>query len=238
MMSQDFTLDAYGNLLENLTARGYEARDYAGADPGAAHLILRHDVDMDLDAAVELAQLEAEKGFAATYFVLLGSELYNPASNRNRASLERIRALGHRIGLHFDAVAYDDVAEIQIAALNNEILRLEGIAGTSITRFSFHRPARSLVGKHSPVSGVISAYAPRFVEDFAYVSDSRGGWHYGHPLDNEKVSRGMGLHLLTHPIWWVGSGDDPQSKLEWLARRQARSYRHELAANCESFKAE
>jgi hypothetical protein len=236
--ARDFTLDGYRALLAELRARGYAVRGYGDADPALPHLILRHDVDMDLGAAVAMAEVEADFGAASTYFVLMRSELYNPASRENASFIGRLQALGHNVGLHFDATLYPDNPEAQTAAIKTECAALTTLTEAPIASFSFHRPAPSLVGKESPVTGLIAAYAPRYFETFAYVSDSRGGWYYGHPLDHEKVARGVGLHLLTHPIWWVNPGNGPQAKLDRLVADHTHAYRRELAANCKSYKLE
>jgi hypothetical protein len=231
----DFTLSAYRKLLGDLLILGYSVKGYADADPGQSHLILRHDVDMDLGAAVSMAELEAEIGVASTYYVLMRSELYNPASPRNSAAIQRLLALGHDVGLHFDASLYDDDHAVQTNAIISEREALTALSGVKVRSFSFHRPATSLIGAPSPISDLIAAYAPRFFDEFAYVSDSRGGWHYGHPLEHEKVKRRVGLHLLTHPIWWVNNGDVPQTKLNQLVTDHTRDYQLELAANCKSY---
>ena len=47
-----------------------------------------------------MAELEAEAGAAATYFLMTRSEFYNLASPSGEAAIERLRELGHRVGLH------------------------------------------------------------------------------------------------------------------------------------------
>ena len=47
-----------------------------------------------------MAELEAEEDASATYFLMTESVFYNLASHRGRAAIERLRALGHRVGLH------------------------------------------------------------------------------------------------------------------------------------------
>ena len=69
-MPELFTPAAYRDLLESLLARGYSVRGYADADPGQRHLILRHDIDMSLDAALPIAEIENALGLKAHYFVL------------------------------------------------------------------------------------------------------------------------------------------------------------------------
>ena len=65
-MTCDFSLQHYRDLLEAARAGGYrfEAFDH---DPVPGDLFLRHDVDLSLEAAVTLAELEAEAGARATY---------------------------------------------------------------------------------------------------------------------------------------------------------------------------
>ncbi len=60
-MSCAFDLDHYGELLE---AAGYGGYRFASFDrePEPGDLFLRHDVDLSLDAALRLAELEAEAG--------------------------------------------------------------------------------------------------------------------------------------------------------------------------------
>ena len=56
-------------------------------------------------------------------------------------------------------------------------------------------------------------YEPKFVKDIGYCSDSRGGWHHGHPLSHSSVKEGKALQLLTHPIWWITKGKSAEKKL-------------------------
>ena len=107
-MPADFTLAGYRALLEALLARGYAAVGYGDAEPTSRHLIVRHDLDMSIDAALPIAEIEAELGVAGSYFVLLRTDMYNPWSEPSRRALKRIAALGHEIGLHLDSSLYPD----------------------------------------------------------------------------------------------------------------------------------
>ena len=102
----EFTYASYRALLALLRERGYSFRDYHHYGDVSRCVILRHDVDFSLERAVRLAELEAEMGVGATYFALLRTDFYNPASQRGAAALRRIQSLGHEIGLHFDEKAY------------------------------------------------------------------------------------------------------------------------------------
>jgi hypothetical protein len=234
---QAFTPQGYRALLAALLDRGYETRMFADADSTQAHLIVRHDVDMELRPALSIAEIEAEDGIKATYFILVRSELYNAASQADSSTIRRIAELGHQIGLHFDAALYSGSAESFTVGMKTERDILGQISGVDVTALSFHRPAPALVGEAVQTLGLLNAYDPRFVSDFAYVSDSRGGWHHGHPLDHAAVEAGRGLHLLTHPIWWASPEADPQSKLEAFLERRFDLLDQDLANNCKTYSA-
>jgi hypothetical protein len=237
-MRGELSLDGYARLVGGLLARGYQVRGYADAEPGARHLILRHDVDMSIEHAVRLAEREVELGVRATYFALMRSELYNPFSGRGRAGLARLLALGHAVGLHFDASLYPPGRAALETACAEECAWLEGCLSRAVEVVSFHRPARSLLDSAGAIAGRLHAYQPRYFRDMGYCSDSRGAFHHGHPFDHPAVAEGRALQLLTHPIWWVAQpGESPVDKLDRLAAERHDAYRRELAANCEPYRA-
>src|SRR5205814_8684280 len=98
-VSCGFDLEHYRELLAAARAGGYRFA-FFDRDPQPGDLLLRHDVDLALEAAVELAELEAEEGAEATYFLMPESVFYNLQSEVGRRAIERLRELGHRVGLH------------------------------------------------------------------------------------------------------------------------------------------
>src|SRR5947209_8469054 len=61
-MSEAFSLAGYRSLLQAFAARNYEVRGFVDAEPDRPHLILRHDLDMSLDAALPVAEVEQALG--------------------------------------------------------------------------------------------------------------------------------------------------------------------------------
>ena len=235
-MAAGFSLDGYRGLVADLLTRGYRVVGFGDADPSQRHLILRHDVDMSIQAAVKMAEVEAALGVPAHYFVLQRSEMYNPWAPTNMAGLKRMTALGHKVGLHFDASLYGSGYDLEAAA-ETECAILESMIGQSVDTISFHRPAPSLQGRAGRFAGRHHAYEPMFFHDMGYCSDSRGGWHHGEPLAHEAVAEGRGLQLLTHPIWWVaGDGAGPVSTLDGFRRDRDRVLAAELSRNCEPYR--
>tara|TARA_B100000676_G_scaffold279076_1_gene302042 strand:- start:396 stop:1130 length:735 start_codon:yes stop_codon:yes gene_type:complete len=236
-LPDDFNLSAYVALVQALHAQGYKIRGYADVAPNDPHLILRHDVDFDLGAAVELATVEAEQDWAAYYFVLMGSEFYNPLSPASGAAISLLRRLGHRVGLHFDASVYSGDTNELISAVQREASILEDITGAEVDAFSLHRPHPELLDHGFDVPGMVNVYATRYTQEIAYCSDSRGQWRHGHPLDLEAVHTGRALHLLTHPVWWVHAGGTPQATVARTLDKRFEVLEEEADAQCETFQA-
>jgi len=234
--THDFTVKGYKVLLRSLAARGYESSHFIGGPSQGRKMILRHDMDMSIDAAVFIAEAEHDLGVSATYFVLLRTEMYNPFSQQGRSALLRITSLGHKIGLHLDASLYGDNAEALDAGAQSECSVLETIISQPVGVISFHRPAPSLHGLDRKIAGRRHAYEPAFFNDIGYCSDSRGGWHHGHPLDHAAVASGKSIQLLTHPIWWVAAPEETvRQKLDRFALGRFDLLRAELAANCDAY---
>lgn len=237
-MSEAYTEQGYLALLRAFLARGYAVAGYDDADPAARHLILRHDLDMSLGAAEPIAALESALSVKAHYFVLLRTEMYNPFSAAARATLGNLRRLGHEIGLHFDASVHGSDPQRLEDAAARECRALEDALGAPVRFVSFHRPAAALLGRRGTIAGRRHTYEPRFFSEMGYCSDSRGGWHYGPPLDHRAVAEGRALQLLTHPIWWVGSvPGDPVATLDRFRAERDRVLARELAANCDPYRA-
>jgi hypothetical protein len=109
------------------------------ASPTAANVVgLRHDIDHDLDAALEMAWWEQRQGCRSTYF-LLHTAPYWDADDRLESKALQLQDWGHEVGLHVNALtewtrgAIDDV-EVRLRDL---LARLRG-AGLQIDAVSAH----------------------------------------------------------------------------------------------------
>lgn len=198
--TRGFSLEAYAALVQAILAQGYHLQGFDTAVADQRHLLLRHDVDVCPKRALRMAEHEAARGWKATYFVLVRSALYALFEDSNLAAVQRIRDLGHTVGLHLDASLYaPDALE---AAAARECETLERWLGAPVSIISFHRPAKALLGNAQALAGRDHAYMPRFFNAMGYCSDSRGGWYHGQPLAHPALMQGRALQLLTHPIWW------------------------------------
>jgi hypothetical protein len=183
-MSCAFDVDHYAELLEAAAAGGYRWARF-DHEPIPGDLFLRHDVDLSLDAALQVARLEYEHGATATYFLMTDSVFYNLASSEGRDAEEELRALGHAVGLH---------------AVHPRIAR--------DTRFdavlAWHNPDAEYV--HDAVSGFVNVMQPPWFTHGKYRSDSNQHWREGCPHEELRAGAFEWLQLLTHPEIWVYPG--------------------------------
>jgi len=228
-----FDLSAYGAIVDTLRRSGYEIVDYDRLNPAQPHLVLRHDVDFDLGTAVAMAEFEASRGFQAIYFVLVRTEFYNVFTIRGTDAVRRIRALGHEVGLHFDAAQYPLSETNFPEAVARESDLLERATDSAVRTVTFHRPGAVDIDYHFEIPRRINEYSWRGQKEMGYCSDSQGTWRYGHPLDHPAVSTSRALELLTHPLWWANTAaNDPIKKLTAFLERRRDFLDREIAANC------
>jgi hypothetical protein len=180
-----FDVGHYRELLEAARAGGYRFA-FFDHEPQPGDLFLRHDVDLSLAAALELAELEHELEAAATYFLMTESVFYNLASPEGSRALARLGALGHRVGLH----AVWPRAELD---------------GRFDPVVAWHNPEAAYMSE--PLDGAINVMEPRFFSPAAYRSDSNQRWRSGCPHEELAAGRFEWLQLLTHPEIWVHRGD-------------------------------
>lgn len=236
-MTDSFCLGGYHALIQALFSENYAVVDFGNVNPEKRHLVLRHDVDISLEAAVAIAEIEADLGASAWYFVLLRTEMYNLWSGDNIKHLRYLLALGHRVGLHFDAALYSQDDAILDDAAERECVVLETALNEPVEMISFHRPAPTLLNQDRPIGSRRHTYEPYFFSELGYCSDSRGRWSHGHPLDHPVLAQGRALQLLTHPIWWAREIPlDPVAVLDDFRRRRDEALGQAIADNCDPYR--
>ncbi len=208
-MSCGFDLDHYGELLEAAKAGGYGFA-FFDRQPQAGDLILRHDVDLSLDAALRMAELERSLAARSTYFLMRESVFYNVSSSEGREALEHLRGLGHRVGLHavWPSAELDERFDPVVA---------------------WHNPDREYM--REPVAGAANVMEERFFSPERYRSDSNQRWRHGCPHEDLAAGRFEWLQLLTHPeIWVYPGGTMRETMLAMLEAERARRL-EQLAAD-------
>jgi hypothetical protein len=183
-MSCGFDLEHYAELLDAARAGGYRFAHF-DQQPRRHDLLLRHDVDLSLDAALQMAEVEAETGASATYFLMTESVFYNLASTEGVAAISRLRELGHRVGLH----------AVHPNALLDE--RFDPVV-------AWHNPEPAFMSQR--IEGAVNVMQEGYFDPPSYRSDSNQRWRFGCPHEELRAGSFAWLQLLTHPEIWVYPG--------------------------------
>ena len=172
---------------------------------GSNAVILRHDVDFDIEHAYQLALIEAESDVRSTFFILTSCTTYNPLSASNRKKLYEMAKMGFEIGLHFDPTLYGDVDEAQLKAFVDQEARIVScITGVSVKSVSLHNP--SIHGKYPLFDGYNNTYDRRIFSDASYLSDSRMDFRGKNPFTFVKKVKDCPIQILLHPVHYSEKG--------------------------------
>ncbi len=199
-----FTLDAYVDLLDVLVEQGYQVTNYQDENKYNKCVILRHDVDFNLQQAYLMAETEHKHGISSTYFFLATSNFYNVYSENNRKIIHELCDMGHFIGLHFDETAYpNDIGSVYKIKqhISKELNVLEEILNININVVSYHRPSQAILEANIGIPNVINSYGNYFFRQYKYLSDSRMCWREP-VLDIIRRKIYPKLHILVHPFWY------------------------------------
>jgi hypothetical protein len=201
-VSCDFSLSHYRELLRAARDGGYR---WAGFDapPAAGHLILRHDVDLSLEGALAVAEVEADEGAWSTWFLMTRSVFYNLTSSEGERAIERLRSLGHRVA-HHAVWPYVDLDA-----------RFDAVV-------AWHNPDPEYM--REPIAGAVNVMAAPFFDPDHYRSDSNQHWRHGCPHEELASGSFEWLQLLTHPEIWAFDGATMRESMESMldAEREAR----------------
>lgn len=206
-MTCAFDLRHYAELLDAIEAGGYRYASF-DAEPAAGTVLLRHDVDLSLAAALRLARLERERGATATYFLMTESVFYNLSSEHGRTVLRELRDLGHAVGLHavYPRASHDDRFDAVLA---------------------WHNPDPAYV--HEPVGGFVNVMQPPWFTKGRYRSDSNQHWREGCPHPGLAQGDFEWLQLLVHPEIWVHDGATMRETMEAMLDAKRREWLEQLA---------
>jgi len=163
----------------------------------------RHDVDFSPHRALSLAKIENKYNIKSTYFILLGSNLYNIFEQEIKEIFVKILSFGHQLGLHFESTKYDIKSKKKLEKyLIFEKKILEDLFKIKIKAFSFHNPTKNMLKYDNyEYANMINVYSKYFIDNVKYCSDSNGYWRHQKIIDflEEDYDK---IQILTHPVWW------------------------------------
>lgn len=218
----DFSYDGYRAMLIRLL-ESFEFYLFAEAPvefvqghDSKRKLFLRHDVDLSLEHAYRMALIEDALGVRSTFMILPFSRIYRLDSARSREILQEMQTKGHELGLHLSIELGEEIPSWDSLPLLEQMhahrRELEARLETEVRSFSLHRPHQALLRGPLEVENLVNAYSHEMMR--FYISDSRGRWEGGGPVERFLRTKEPVVQLLVHPIWWGPESEEPRSRLQ------------------------
>lgn len=234
-----FTYSHYEYILDLIQKAEYKVVFFNESCPDDKELIIRHDIDLDLDKAYRMAQIENKHKVKATYFIMVRSPFYNILDRSNSDFIRGISDLGHQIGLHFDEAYYgSNDTENVIKYVNSEVQILKEHFDTGIFAVSFHRPSQFLLQSDIKLkNGLVNTYDRNFINKFKYISDSRRMWKDGclcTYFDKTRTDCPR-IQALVHPIWWTDKIISAQAAMDRFLFDKLKYLDSELGKNIQIY---
>lgn len=224
-MTNPFSYDEYLSIIDNIKKTN-EIKDYREIDDSTYEfVVIRHDVEISVERAYEMAKLESDIcSINTSYFFQLRNNGYNILSKHNLDLIREICVMGHSIGLHVHLGDLEDIQNIKEYIIK-DVETLQNYIKIPIDRFSIHRPSKQVLKLNLKIDGLINTYSDKYfcyVEngDFSnvnikYFADSWHRWAYGYPGE-EDLKKYKKIQLLTHPFSWTKKGYDCDSNFKIL----------------------
>ncbi len=198
---RDFTLKAYGQLLDAFLEAGYAFQtfsDYLQKRPKQRVILLRHDVDARKQHSLTFAQIQYQKGIVGSYYFRVVPQSYD------EGIIRAIYDLGHEIGYHYEDMDFakgDPHRAIQL--FEQHLERLRRIV--PVTTICMHGSPRSPydnrdVWKHYSYRDYGILGEPYFDLDFKqvfYLTDTGRRWNGSAVSVRDKVADHFGLVYRT-----------------------------------------
>jgi hypothetical protein len=147
---------------------------------------LRHDVDVSLDSAYNIALIEKEISIKSTYYLRFDSDYYNVLSDKNKKIIDFL-ILNHEIGCHVDVSNINNESDL-IGYLDrfNDIYPFK--------KYTFHINTNKTMSFSNT-----EKYINKSIIKHGYLSDSKG------IFNDEKykfIQENDNFTLVLHPEWW------------------------------------
>lgn len=221
-MQDDFTYSYYRkSLLKLKDTHKFSFFDNYSHDD----IILRHDVDISLNSALEMAELESEIGIYSTYFILFHSPFYNPFSPTSSRMIRKILEMGHKIGLHYDSSYILENNLDANVTIKQELKLFSQHFNEKINLFSAHNPTTNKKIILRLGNEFLDADEHKLKINRKYISDSVQNWREGSFL---KFANQSQLYVLIHPIWWTKNGESREEILQSLVGGDLDQYKKEI----------
>jgi hypothetical protein len=226
-----FGIKNYKKLILSLLEAGLRPSTNWVNQKKSKTLLLRHDIDFSMEYALEIGKIDQSLGVKSTFFLMVGSNMYNLLSEKNISISKDLAKMGHKISLHFNP---EDHTSKKSFLFEKNVFEFN--LGVNIDIVSLHRPRKFLLKNNRKVFGVDHTYMDKYTKSIVYLSDSAGKDPRKEISDYLKNKCQKNLQLLIHPIWWMKKSKSPTDSLNIWLYENKKILEQEVKKNCKSFK--
>ena len=170
-------------------------------NPDKRFIILRHDVDAQVQKALKMAKINHDLGISSTFFVRIHGP-YNPFRQFAYQAIQKIGNLGHEIGLHYEPMFYTTFGLPVEEMILFEIDLLDRMFKMKVRSIAPHMPSLSSPRMDNIKEKYNDPYLPKFFSDIKYISDSNKRWR--EDCMCKWIAQRDQLQIAVHPHWWNG----------------------------------
>jgi hypothetical protein len=234
-MKCNFTYRHYEEILKIAKEEAFEFSSFSQEPDTKKRIYLRHDIDISIKSALDIAEIEKNHQVASTFFIQLNSPFYNIFEEDNLEIIRGIASLGHHIGIHFDMQLIPDHNALNLEepiyrqyAFLRDFFPLQKV-------ISFHHPSPKVLNNEIHCGAFVNAYSPQFRQ--RYLSDSNGRWKEGCPCRILKEANLEKVQILTHPFWW-GRDEmgEPSNQYQNFLDSNEEKMRRDFRRTCRCFR--
>ncbi len=208
----DFSLEHYDFILKKALQEGYsiQSLEQYFDRPLDPVLLLRHDVDVSIQYAGRMAEIEHRAGVRSTIFIRVHAAEYNPFSRQNYQCLRWLTDEGFEIGLHHEVGVFPLPGSTPREQLQRELTVLTAVLERKVRAATVHLPKHvryTLDPSEFADLGIeYEGGAALFNEGGVFMSDSN------RLKKPECLCRMLGkapkILSTTHPVWWNRVDED------------------------------
>jgi len=225
----DFTLRHYGEILKTAKQRGFRFTFFSKKNLLKKIIYLRHDIDVSLENALKIAEIEKKYKVYSTFFIRTHTSFYNPISPDSLETIKKIVNLGHKIGLHYDGLIKKNLEKM----IQKEFNHLQNYFPISKV-VSFHQPNQKVFGLK--LKRFINAYSTYFFKECEYISDSNRELKRGCIKEFIEQTTSSKIQILTHPIWWNEKKTNLKQIYQNILKKNKEELANELKDNIKCYK--
>lgn len=203
---------------------------------------MRHDVEFNIDDALEIGKIDDEEGVPSTFFFQLRNCAYNLFSPINVSKLRVLLDSNREVGLHLYISHLEEENWVKLVEeLEIQSSILQSLLGRSIQVFSTHRPPRWFLKRRvDKLNGLTNVYGPSYFEysenqiprEIVFLTDSRHRWKYGHPFESFRPQK---FQLSIHPDEWSEKGGNSAENFSRLFRHKINDIAATFRRECDHF---